>query len=204
MSAATASGGRKERYEIRLSGSGGQGIVLAAVILAEAAAMNPRNYVCQTQAYGPESRGGKCRAEVVVSRGPIDYPMATRPDLLLAMNQESCDAYFFRCQPGGILVADSTFVEQIPTERVVAIAFTRLARERFGRELPANIMALGALAVLCPIVSRRHLEEAVSRRSPDAAREMNMHAFRAGVEAASAIDLAQLPAALFPGGDEEE
>src|SRR5512139_2762594 len=99
-----------ERYEIRLSGSGGQGLILAGVILAEAAGIHDGKYVCQTQSYGPEARGGASKAEVIISDEEIDYPKAMKPDLLLAMNQRSCDTYLFDLKPNGVLVVDSTFV----------------------------------------------------------------------------------------------
>jgi Pyruvate/2-oxoacid:ferredoxin oxidoreductase gamma subunit len=91
------------RYEIRFSGSGGQGIITAAVVFADAVGTLDGKYVCQTQSYGPEARGGKSKAEVVISSEPIDYPKAMRIDLLLAMTQASCDAYFFDIKPDGLL-----------------------------------------------------------------------------------------------------
>lgn len=105
------------RYEIRLSGSGGQGLIVAGIILAEAAGIHDGKYVCQTQSYGPEARGGASKAEVVISEEEIDYPKAIKPDVLLAMNQKACDAYFFDMKPDGMLVVDSTFVKQLPTTR---------------------------------------------------------------------------------------
>ena len=80
-----------KRYEIRLAGSGGQGLILAGVILAEAAGIYDGKFVCQTQSYGPEARGGASKAEVVISDEEIDYPKAIRPDVLLAMNQKSLE-----------------------------------------------------------------------------------------------------------------
>ena len=77
-----------ERYEIRFSGSGGQGIITAAVVMADGVGAFDNKYVCQTQSYGPEARGGKSKAEVVISDSPIDYPKALQVDLLLAMNQD--------------------------------------------------------------------------------------------------------------------
>ena len=141
------------RYEIRLSGSGGQGLIFAGIILAEAAGIHDGKYVCQTQSYGPEAGRGTNKAEVVISDQEIDYPKAIKPDLLLAMNQKSCDAYFFDLKPAGMLIVDSTFVRQLPTTRAIAIPFTRIAREKLGKEIGANIIALGALAALSGAVS---------------------------------------------------
>ncbi|MCX5798633.1 MAG: 2-oxoacid:acceptor oxidoreductase family protein, partial [Proteobacteria bacterium] len=102
------------RYDIRLSGSGGQGLILMGIILAEAIGIYDGKYVAQTQSYGPEARGGSSKAEVVVSNEEIDYPKAMKLDLLLAMNQKSCDDYYMDLKPDGILIVDSTFVTQVP------------------------------------------------------------------------------------------
>ncbi len=173
-----------ERYEVRLSGSGGQGLILAGVILAEAAGIHDGKYVCQTQSYGPEARGGASKAEVIISDEEIDYPKAMKPDLLLAMNQRSCDAYLFDLKPNGVLVVDSTFVKQLPTSKAIAIPFTQIAREKFGKEIVANIIALGALATLSGVVSLKSLEAAVLNRLSASSADLNREALAAGIEAA--------------------
>ncbi|SPF46683.1 2-oxoglutarate synthase subunit KorC [Syntrophobacter sp. SbD1] len=172
------------RYEIRLSGSGGQGLIFAGIILAEAAGIYDGRYVCQTQSYGPEARGGTSKAEVVISDEEIDYPKAIKPDLLLAMNQKSCDAYFFDLKPGGMLIVDSTFVKQLPTTKAIAIPFTRIAREKLGKEMGANIVALGALAVLSGAVSLSSLEAAVMSKIAGGTEDFNRKALEAGIESA--------------------
>jgi 2-oxoglutarate ferredoxin oxidoreductase subunit gamma len=128
------------RYEIRLSGSGGQGLILMGIILAEAIGIYNGKYVAQTQSYGPEARGGSSKSEVVVSDEEIDYPKAMKLDLLLAMNQKSCDEFYPDLKPDGLLIVDSTFVAQLPTPKVFQIPFTRMAREKFKREVVANII----------------------------------------------------------------
>jgi 2-oxoglutarate ferredoxin oxidoreductase subunit gamma len=172
------------RYEIRLSGSGGQGIILMGIILAEAVGIYEGKFVAQTQSYGPEARGGSSRSEVVVSDEEIDYPKAMKPDLFLAMNQRSCDDYYSELKQGGILIVDSTFVTQIPTPTAFEIPFTRIAREKFKREVVANIIALGALTQLSPIVSSRAMEAAVLARVPKGTEKVNRDALKAGMVAA--------------------
>jgi 2-oxoglutarate ferredoxin oxidoreductase subunit gamma len=172
------------RYEIRLSGSGGQGLITAGIILAEAAGIHDGRFVCQTQSYGPEARGGASKAEVVISDQEIDYPKAIEPDVLLAMNQKSCDAYFFDLKPGGILIVDSTHVKQLPTSRAITVPFSRLAREATGREMAGNIVALGTLAAVTGVVSLEGLEAAVLARVPRGTEEMNRKALQAGIRAA--------------------
>jgi len=173
-----------ERYEIRLSGSGGQGLIIAGIILAEAAGIYDGKFVCQTQSYGPEARGGASKAEVVISDEAIDYPKAIKPDLLLAMNQRSCDVYFFDLKPTGLLIVDSTHVRQLPTTKAVEIPFTQIAREQLGNEMVANTVALGTLATITGVVSLKSLEAAVLARVPPGTEELNKKALEAGIEAA--------------------
>ena len=172
------------RYEIRLSGSGGQGLILMGIILAEAIGIYDGKYVAQTQSYGPEARGGSSKAEVVVSDEEIDYPKAMKLDLLLAMNQKSCDEFYSDLKPDGLLIVDSTFVTQVPTQKAFQVPFTRIAREKFKREVVANIVALGALSQFTPIVSSKAIESAVLARVPKGTEKLNRDALKAGMSAA--------------------
>ncbi len=192
----------QDRYEIRFSGSGGQGLITAAVVFAEAVGVYDGKNVCQTQSYGPEARGGKSKAEVVISDNPIDYPKALELDLLLAMNQAACDAYFYDLKPNGILVVDSGLVEQHPTSRIIAIPFTRIAKEEIGRELVANMVALGAIGLLSDQVDLGNLERALLARVPKGTEEMNSKALLYGIEEARKINLDILPRAIMSEDDE--
>ena len=194
-------GGNGNRHEIRFCGSGGQGIITAAIILAEAAGIHEGKHVSQTQSYGPESRGGTCKAEVVISSGEIDYPKASRPDILLAMNQSSCETYFPDLKPDGLLIVDASLVEKVPTSRVVSIPFTRIARQQLGNEVVATIVALGSVGYLCGDISVESLEKALLARVPEGTEEINLRALRAGIEAARKFDLYSLPNTT---GDDEE
>jgi 2-oxoglutarate ferredoxin oxidoreductase subunit gamma len=172
------------RYEIRLSGSGGQGLILMGIILAEAMGIYDGKFVAQTQSYGPEARGGSSKSEVIVSDEEIDYPEAMQLDLLLAMNQKSCDEFYPDLKPEGLLIVDSTFVTQVPTSKAFQIPFTRIAREKFKREVVANIIALGALTQLSPIISSKAVESAVLARVPKGTEKLNRDALKAGIAAA--------------------
>lgn len=191
-----------DRFEIRLSGSGGQGIILAAIILAEAAGIFEGYHVSQTQSYGPEARGGRCKAEIVVSSKHIDYPKAEQLDMMLAMNQASCDAYCFDFKPNGLLLVDSGLVNQIPTSRAVALPFTQMAREITGVDFTANMVALGALGYFCPLLSPKNLTTALAARVPAKTLKINSKALKAGIKAAEQFDLSSLPRSIIP--DEEE
>jgi 2-oxoglutarate ferredoxin oxidoreductase subunit gamma len=180
------------RYEIRLAGSGGQGLILAGIILAEAAGVYDGKFVCQTQSYGPEARGGASKAEVVISDAEIDYPKAIRPDVLLALNQKSLEAFSADLKPGGLLLVDADLVSEAPANRVLALPFTRMARE-LGRAMAANIVALGALAQLTGAVSLKSLTAAVLARVPKGTEDLNRRALAAGVAAAKAGGTVSLP-----------
>jgi 2-oxoglutarate ferredoxin oxidoreductase subunit gamma len=175
------------RYEIRLSGSGGQGLILMGIILAEAIGIYDGKYVAQTQSYGPEARGGSSKSEVIVSDEEIDYPKAMQLDLLLAMNQKSCDEFYPDLKPEGLLIVDSTFVTQVPTSKALQVPFTRIAREKLNREVVANIIALGALTQLTPIVSPKAVESAVLARVPKGTEKLNKDALKAGMTAAKRV-----------------
>jgi 2-oxoglutarate ferredoxin oxidoreductase subunit gamma len=192
----------EDRYEIRLSGSGGQGIIMAAIVLAEACGVYDGKHVCQTQSYGPEARGGTSKSEVVISSQAIDYPRATKLDLLLAMNQASCDTYFGDLKPDGLLVVDDTFVDQLPTSRAIAIPFTQIAREEVGKALAANMVALGAVGYLTEVVKLKSLETALKVRVPRGTDKMNLKAFRAGVSAAKQFNIDALPSSVMPQEEE--
>jgi 2-oxoglutarate ferredoxin oxidoreductase subunit gamma len=192
----------EDRYEIRLSGSGGQGIIMAAIVLAEACGVYDGKYVSQTQSYGPEARGGTSKSEVVISSQAIDYPRATHLDLLLAMNQASCDAYFGDLKPDGLLVVDATYVDQLPTRRAAAIPFTQIAREEVGKELVANMIALGAVGYLTNVATLKNLKTALKARVPRGTDKMNLKAFDAGVAAAKQINLSALPSSVMPQDEE--
>jgi len=172
------------QYEIRLSGSGGQGLILIGIILAEAAGIYEGRYVAQTQSYGPEARGGVSRSEVIISDEEIDYPKAMSLDMLLAMNQDSCDKYFHDLKQNGVLLVDSTFVSQIPTSYAIKIPFTLIAREKLGREIVANIVALGAITQFTDVVSIKSVESAVLDRVPKGTEKINMNALKEGIKAA--------------------
>ncbi len=191
------------RYEIRFAGSGGQGIITAARILAEAISDHEGKYVCQTQSYGPEARGGASKAEIVISDEPIDYPKVIKPDLFVAMNQTSCDAYFSDLDPNGLLIVDATLVKQIPTNRAIALPFTEVARKETGKDLAANMVALGAIVSLSRVVSGENLEKTLVAKVPPATAEMNTKAFQAGIRIASNVDMKSIPRAVSEEDEED-
>ncbi len=177
-----------ERFEVRLAGFGGQGMILAGLILAEAAAIYDGNNAIHTQSYGPEARGGASRSEVVISTGEIHYPKVIQADVLLALSQEACDKYFYGLKPDGLLIVDSGNVERAPTSKAISLPITQIAQEASGRAITANVVGLGAIGALTGIVSRDALEKAVLARAPKGTGEMNIQALAGGWERALEID----------------
>ena len=162
----------KGRVEVRLAGEGGQGLILAGVILAEAAAVHDGLNATQTQSYGPEARGGASKSEVVISSEEIDYPKVIEADYLLAMSQEACDRYVGNLKRDGTLIVDTVHVRRLPLGRAAVQApISQLAEE-----------ALGVLVGLTGLVSRRALEAAVQARAPKGTEELNAKALAAGFE----------------------
>ncbi|MCM2359794.1 MAG: 2-oxoacid:acceptor oxidoreductase family protein [Geobacteraceae bacterium] len=176
------------RYELRFSGAGGQGLILAGVIMAEAASIYDGKQAVQSQSYGPEARGGASKSEVIISDSSIDYPKATVVDALLALTQEACDKYSHDLKQGGVLLIDSDLVKRQPEGNfnVVAFPIINTAKNEVGREIVANIVALGAMVALTGVVSREGAEKAVLARVPEAFLELNKKAFNMGFEKAIA------------------
>ena len=175
---------KEDRYEIRLSGSGGQGVILGGVILATAIGVGDGKNVVQTQSYGPEARGGASRADLVISDSEIYYPKSMKLDMLLALTQEACDKYYPDMKEGGILVVDSHMVTQLPTKNYFGFPFVQLAREKIGNAIMANVIALGSIAEMTGIVSKDCLKKAVLDRAPKGTEAKNKKALELGISIA--------------------
>ncbi|MCL5966626.1 MAG: 2-oxoacid:acceptor oxidoreductase family protein [Deltaproteobacteria bacterium] len=171
-----------ERYEIRFSGSGGQGLILAGVIFAEAATIYEGINAVQSQSYGPEARGGASKSEVIISDRAIDFPKAQAIDLQLSLTQESCTKYYKDLKQTGTLLVDEDFVREIPRGlfKVVKLPIIRTASEEIGKAFVANIVALGAITALTGKVSIEAVEKAVMSRVPKGTEDLNRKALMAG------------------------
>ena len=165
------------RREVRICGTGGQGIILAGVILGEAA-MRAGYCAVQTQSYGPESRGGAARSEVLISDSPVDYPRVSRADLLVALSQPAWDRYGRQLAESALAVVDRDLVEAPVALRV---PFT-VAAEKVGRKIVTNIVMLGYLGGLLDLFPHALLEETVLNNIPPGTGELNLSALRAGRE----------------------
>lgn len=173
------------RYEIRLGGLGGQGIILAGVILGRAAAVYGGLNATMTQSYGPEARGGASRSEVVISDEEIDYPKTLTPDLLAVMSQEAYDKYIKDLKPGGTLVVDPDLVKiderASKASRVYKVPATRIA-ESLGRRIVANMVLIGSIIAITKLVSIEAVEDSILASVPQGTEQLNLTAFRRGYE----------------------
>jgi 2-oxoglutarate/2-oxoacid ferredoxin oxidoreductase subunit beta len=170
-------------YEVRLAGAGGQGIVLAGLLLAEAAVAAGKN-ATHAQAYGPESRGGATRAEVIVADGDIDYPCVDRVDFLLALTHEAHERYAAQVKPGGVVLVDGEQAPPAPAGDITRYALPLLATAQrvLGTQVGANLVALGALVALSGVIPATAMEDAIAARRPGGSTERALRAFRAGSE----------------------
>jgi 2-oxoglutarate ferredoxin oxidoreductase subunit gamma len=173
-----------DKHEIRLSGSGGQGLLLAGIILAEAAIIDGKNAV-QTQSYGPEARGGASKSEVLISNEVIDFPKVRNCDVLLSLTQKSYEQYNHGIKEDGILILDSSVVVDTHVKnRVISIPIVETAVHVLGKPMVTNIVAIGAVVEITKIVSHEALETAVLKRVPKGTEELNRRALSLGYEIA--------------------
>ncbi len=177
----------KDPVQIRFSGAGGQGLITAGVILAEAAMMDGRNVV-QTQTYGPEARLGSSKSEVIISKGTIAYPEVTQPDVLLCMSAEAAKKFGGKCTPETVVIFDSTNIgpEFSSPGRVFRLPITETA-VKVGTKVVANTVALCVLNTLVPVVPRDTLAAAIAARVPAKFRELNQRAGEAGEQLAAGL-----------------
>lgn len=171
-----------QRLEVRFSGSGGQGIVLCATVMADAACTAGFE-VLQTINYGPEARGGASRAEVIVAREEIDYPSMETPDVTICLSQPAFDKFARRTRSRGLVIYDDGLVtpgELDPTVRLLGAPCTELAREHAGTPMAANMVVLGVLEHAEPFVGYEALVNGVHAHLPSRFLEANLRAMYAG------------------------
>lgn len=201
--AANGAGPILSRYEIRLSGLGGQGILTMGKLLGQALALGHGYYVTQTQSYGPEARGGASRSDLVVSSEPISYPKTEYLDLLVALSQEAVSRYYSYLKPRGTLLVDSELVRQTPSNVFLGLPFTRLARERIGVPQAVNVVALGAVAFLLPFARIEAMRKSLKATLPEKIRAANARALNLGYQEARK-HLGQPIAVPPPGGNDDQ
>jgi 2-oxoglutarate ferredoxin oxidoreductase subunit gamma len=170
---------------VQLCGFGGQGVVLASVILGTTVVTKAGLEACQTQSYGSEARGGECQAQVIISHAPIDSPHAEQSDLLVAMSQQAFEKYMPRLRSGGSLVFDPELVSAPATNGITAygVPATQIAGE-LGTTLAANMVMLGFLQRATQLFSEADVLGVISENVPARFRDVNLAAARRGIELA--------------------
>lgn len=172
------------RVEVRFAGFGGQGIIKSGIIVAAAACIHAGKNSVQTQSYGPESRGGACKSEVVISEEEIDFPKVVQPDVLILMSQHAYNEFATDTKPGGAVILDP---DMIPTEKnlenakVFRVPATKIAEE-LGRRIVANIVMLGALVAITKLLDENAVKESIKENIPKGTEELNLTAFEKGYE----------------------
>ncbi len=177
------------RYELRIGGFGGQGIVTMAVVLGEVASLIDGRCVVQTQSYGPEARGGASKSEVVISEEEIDYPKVLAPDVFVAMSRAAYLEYIHGLKENGILILDQDLVEvegELPKGvKVYRVPATRIADKELHNKQVVNVVMLGALAAITKVVSIEGLKRQIEVRWPRFVKT-NLQALELGIKAGEA------------------
>ena len=175
------------RLEVKISGFGGQGIVLAGIVIARAAGLHDKKYVTQTQSYGPEARGGACASEIVISDERVDYPLVEEADVLVAMSQEALSRYLSSLKEGGTLLVDPDLVREVPEVpriKIYRIAATRVATSELGRKIVTNMVMLGSMVGITGVTTNKAIREAVRESVPKGTEDLNLKALEKGMELA--------------------
>ena len=170
--------------EIRIAGFGGQGVILAAAIIGKAAALFQNGYATMTQSFGPEARGGASSAQLILSESPILYPYVTQPDILVVMSQEACNRFVPELKDGGILIVEQDLVRITalkPNTRVFSVPATRLAEE-LGKRVVLNSVMVGFFTAVTQLLDADAVARAVADSVPPSLRDLNLQAFRKGID----------------------
>ncbi|HSR10851.1 MAG TPA: 2-oxoacid:acceptor oxidoreductase family protein [Thermodesulfobacteriota bacterium] len=173
-----------KRTEILIGGVGGQGVILAGILLGSAATLFDGKKAVQTQAYSSEQRGGMARAEVILDEEPVTDPQVRKPDILIALAQDAVNRHLLKIKPGGLLVADSDLVLRYEKGNfdVLSLPATSIADKEMGNTVVANLVLLGGLIKKTGILSVEAMEKAIAANVPPKAKELNLKAFRRGLE----------------------
>lgn len=178
-----------ERCRLVFSGSGGQGVITAAIILAEAAVLYEGLTATQTQAYGPEARGGATRSDVIISETQIHFPKVTQPNVLVCLTQTAYNKFYSIIRPGGLLLSDSKYVatEAKVDARQIALPMYQVVMDEIGKPVVFNICMLGAVVGLTGVVKAESVMQTLEKRVPGGYLELNRKAFDLGLRLSRSV-----------------
>jgi 2-oxoglutarate ferredoxin oxidoreductase subunit gamma len=169
------------RFDIRLAGLGGQGLLMAGLIIGDAAAVYDGLNAVQTVNYAPLARGAPSRAEVAISDGPIYFPEVEEADVLLAMSQDAYDTFKGEVKPDGLIILNSSMVKGEEDSRIKEFPISEMSQTATGRDLAGSIVGLGLISRLTKKVSADALRKAIKSRAPRGTVELNLRALEAGL-----------------------
>jgi len=172
------------KTEIRIAGFGGQGVVLAGVLLGNAAVLYDDRHAVQTQTYGAAARGGAARSDVIIGESEIVYPQVTAPDIMIALSLEAMEKYLGELRKCAILIIDEDLVTapEGTSFDIHQVPATKIAVNEFGRGIVANMIMLGFLVALTGVVSIEAMQKAIRDSVPKGTEELNLSAFEKGIE----------------------
>lgn len=172
------------RTRLVFSGSGGQGVITAAIILAEAAVIHEGKNATQAQSYGAAARGGATRSDVIISERDIDFPVVTQPNILVCLTQEAYTSFGPEIRPAGTLLTDTRFVETTKKvdARQIELPMYERVMEEIGKPIVFNICVLGALIGISDLVRAESVMKVIGERVPKDFIEMNNRALNIGLE----------------------
>lgn len=173
-----------ERVRLVFSGSGGQGVITAAILLAEAAVLYEGLEATQSQSYGPEARGGATRSDVIITDSPIRFPKVIQPNILICLTQEAYNKFCGIIRPGGMLLTDSRFVttERKVDARQYELPMFRNVMDKIGKPIVFNICMLGTLLGLTDLIRPESVMKVLEKRIPSHFLDMNRKALDLGIE----------------------
>lgn len=171
---------KKDRYEVIMAGSGGQGLVVSGIMLGEAAMLEGKNVV-QTQSYGIASRGGFSAAEVIIDKDEIVFQQVQSPDVVLVLTEEAMEKYQDMAKAGVPVFYDTTLLKSRSGENFFGHPFTQMA-EKIGHVGTANMIAMGLMSSVTGLVDLESLTKVVDRRFSGKVAEMNIRALHTGAE----------------------
>ncbi len=173
-----------ERSRLVFSGSGGQGVITAAIILAKAAAIFENKNAIQSQSYGAAARGGATRTDIIISDSEINFPKVVQPNILVSLTQESYNKFSPIIRPGGLLLVDSKYVtiaKKVDAKHVALPMFDTVM-EKIGKPIVFNICMLGALIGISELIKPASILKVLETTIPEDFMEMNKKALDMGMK----------------------
>ncbi len=173
-----------ERCRMVFSGSGGQGVITASIIYAEAAVLHENLYAVQSQVYGPAARGGAARSDIIISDSAINYPKVIKPNILICLTQEAYNTYNNIIRPGGFLITDSHYVklDNKAIAKQIELPIYTTVMEKIGKPIVFNMCMLGVILTVTDVVGYQSIVKVIKKRMPNEFLNLNQKALKLGIK----------------------